>query len=286
MSQIDKEFMDKVLENIKEGATGIPTGFERLDKSLGGGLQNGYLYVLGARPAMGKTAFALNIVCNAIKNGINVTYYCLEMNKERLVERLLYMMANIPLPRESYSLTEEDWSKLINAAEKIGRSKLIIDDTPGISIEEISWENMGQPSYQESQLIIIDYLQLISAHMSREGYEFKSRQQEMDFVCKELKRMARDNNVPVLVLSQLSRACETRSEHRPILSDFKDFSAIETMADVVLFLYRDEYYNFDSEIKGIAEITVAKNKSGYCSFSEYGYLPECTKFVNLRRGNE
>ncbi len=283
MAKVDNELVKQVMQTIKTGYTGIPSGLFKLDKSLRGGFQDGNLYVLGGRPAMGKTALALNIVCNAIKKGIRVTYYSLDMDKEKLLERLIYLMAEEPLPRESQMIDEETWTRLNDAAMQLMEANLIIDDSHELSVEEISWEKMDRPDYKESQLVIIDYIQLMRAHLCEDGYVFDNRQQEMNYICKELKCIARDNNIPIIVLSQLSRACEIRSNHHPILSDFRDSSAIEAMADVVLFLYRDEYYNLDTELKGIAEIVVAKNKFGYRSSSQYAYLPNYTMFRNLSR---
>jgi len=283
MCKVDKNLTDKVLCNIRSGESGIATGLIDLDHVIGGGLQEGCFYVLGGRPAMGKTALALNILCNAIDNGVNVTYFSLEMSKEKLIERLMYMMAHISLPRTADGLSEEDWKKLIDAAKMISESGLIVDDTPSISVEEIGWQKMCQPGYQDSQLIIIDYIQLLNAHICVDEYESETRQQRMDYIARELKKIARNTGIPVLGLSQLSRACERRADHRPILSDLRESAALEEMADVVMLLYRDEYYNFDSEIKGIADIIVAKNKAGYVAYTQFAYIRDYMKFANLVR---
>lgn len=282
MSKVNKELFNKVIENIELGSRGIPTGLDQLDSVLGGGMQDGYLYLLGARPAMGKTALALNIVCHAIENGIKVTYYSLDMNKEKLIERLLYMLAKIPFPKPDSSLCEEGKNKLIAASEKIYQAEFVVNDRR-ISVDEIYWKKECEPDYEDSQLIIVDYLQLLNTHILKEKRDNDNIQNEMEYICKSLKDLARDANVPVLVLSQLSRACERRLDHRPILSDFRESAAIEEVADAVMFLYRDDYYNRDSELKCIAEVNVAKNKTGYCRNTKFAYIAEYTKFCNIRK---
>lgn len=282
MSKVNKELFNKVIENIELGSRGILTGLDQLDSVLGGGMQDGYLYLLGARPAMGKTALALNIVCHAIENGIKVTYYSLDMNKEKLIERLLYMLAKIPFPKPDSSLCEEEKNKLIAASEKIYQAEFVVNDRR-ISVDEIYWKKECEPDYEDSQLIIVDYLQLLSTHILKENRDNDNIQNEMEYICKSLKDLARDANVPVLVLSQLSRACERRLDHRPILSDFRESAAIEEVADAVMFLYRDDYYNLDSELKCIAEVNVAKNKTGYCRNTKFAYIAEYTKFCNIRK---
>ena len=259
----------------------VSTGLRDLDKALGGGFQPGALYVLGGRPAMGKTSLALNILINALNKGIKVTYFSLEMSKDKLIERLLYMMAHIPFTRVACrKLGDDDWNGLIEAAKKITASNLIVDDTAMISVDEISWRKTSEPYYKDSQLIIIDYIQLLTAHICKEDNEFNSRGQELDYIARELKELSRNENIPILALSQLSRACERRDVHRPILSDLRESSSIEELADVVMFLYRDEYYNLDTELKGIAEILVAKNKYGRRCHTEAVYISEYMKFAN------
>lgn len=281
MTLVDKNLIDKVLENIKSGDYGISTGLTELDSALGGGFRDGYLYILGGRPAMGKTSLALNILIDALNKGIKVTYFSLEMCKEKIIERLLYMMAHVSFRRVVCgNISDDDWDRLIEAAAKITDSGLIVDDTPGISVDEISRKKASEPFYKDSQLIIIDYVQLLNAHICKEDNDFNSRGQELDYIARELNNLSRNENIPVLALSQLSRTCERRDDHHPILSDLKGSSSIEEMADVVMFLYRDEYYHVDTELKGIAEILVAKNKYGRRCYTEAVFISEYMKFVN------
>ena len=240
----------------KGNVTGIPTGFIDLDYKMSG-LQPSDLILVAARPSMGKTAFVLNIAqyvafhedeCTAI--------FSLEMSKEQLVNRLFALESHVDAQLlRSGNLADSDWEKLIEGAGTIGKSKLIIDDTPGISISELRSKCRKYKLEHDLKLIIIDYLQL----MSGSGRGSDSRQQEISDISRSLKSLARELNVPVIALSQLSRAVEQRPEHRPMLSDLRESGAIEQDADVVMFIYRDDYYNKDSDMKGIAEINICRN---------------------------
>ncbi len=259
----------------KGTVTGLPTGFPDLDFLLAG-LQKSDLVLIAARPSMGKTALALNIAeYVAFHEEEAVAIFSLEMAKEQLVSRLLAMESRVDskLIRNG-NLSENDWERLVEGADIVGDSKLIIDDTPGISISELRSKCRKFKLEYDVKLIIIDYLQLMSAARRPD-----SRQQEISDISRSLKQIARELNVPVLALSQLSRQVEMRPEHRPMLSDLRESGAIEQDADVVMFIYRDDYYNKDSDKKGIAEINIAKQRNGPTGSLDLIWLPQYTKFV-------
>ncbi len=263
--------------------TGIPTGFLDLDYKMAG-LQPSDLILVAARPSMGKTAFVLNIAQHvAFKVKKSVAIFSLEMSKEQLVNRLFSLEAQVDSQSlRTGNLKDEDWEKLIESAGIIGRSKLIIDDTPGISISELRSKCRKFKLEQGLDLIIIDYLQLMTG---RVGGRSESRQQEISDISRSLKGLARELNVPVIALSQLSRAVEQRPEHRPMLSDLRESGAIEQDADVVMFIYRDDYYNKDTELKNVAEIIIAKQRNGSIGTVNLTWLPNYTKFANYLKQN-
>ncbi len=265
----------------KGAVTGIPTGFTDLDYKLSG-LQPSDLVLVAARPSMGKTAFVLNIAQYvAFKKEKGVALFSLEMSKEQLVNRLFSLEAQVDSQAiRTGNLKDSDWEKLIEGAGIIGKSNLIIDDTPGISISELRSKCRKYKLEQDVQLIIIDYLQLMSGS---KGGRFESRQQEISEISRSLKSLARELNVPVVALSQLSRAVESRPDKRPMLSDLRESGAIEQDADVVMFIYRDEYYNKDSEYKRQAEIIIAKQRNGPVGTVNLAWLADYTKFANLSR---
>ena len=241
-----------VLENIekasktKETVTGVPTGFIDLDYKTSG-FQPSDFILIAARPSMGKTAFVLNVVDHvAVKKGIPCMVFSLEMSKEQLVNRMLSMESNVDSQKlRTGTLTDSDWDAVVEGVGIIGGSKLIIDDTPGISISELRSKCRKMKLEHGLGMVIIDYLQL----MTGSGKSSDNRQQEISEISRSLKALAREMQAPVVALSQLSRACETRTDHRPMLSDLRESGAIEQDADVVMFLYRDDYYNKDSEMK-------------------------------------
>ena len=238
----------------KGTVTGIATGFYDLDYKMAG-LQPSDLILVAARPSMGKTAFVLNIAeYVAVKSNITTAIFSLEMSKEQLVKRILAMNSKVDSQRmRSGELQDDDWVKLVESANAIGNSNLIIDDTPGISIGELRSKCRKFKLEKGLGLIIIDYLQLMSG-----GKKVESRQQEISDISRSLKALAREINAPVIALSQLSRAVEQRPDKRPMLSDLRESGAIEQDADVVMFIYRDDYYNHDSEEAGISEIIIGK----------------------------
>ena len=263
--------------------TGIPTGFLDLDYKMAG-LQPSDLILVAARPSMGKTAFVLNIAQHvAFKADKAVAIFSLEMSKEQLVNRLFALEAQVDSQSlRTGNLKDEDWEKLIESAGVIGKSKLIIDDTPGISISELRSKCRKFKLEHGLDLIIIDYLQLMTG---RVGGRSESRQQEISEISRALKGLARELNVPVIALSQLSRAVEQRPDHRPMLSDLRESGAIEQDADVVMFIYRDDYYNKDTELKNVAEIIIAKQRNGSIGTVNLTWLPNYTKFANYLKQN-
>ncbi|MBP3664624.1 MAG: replicative DNA helicase [Tyzzerella sp.] len=263
--------------------TGIPTGFLDLDYKMAG-LQPSDLILVAARPSMGKTAFVLNIAQHvAFKAKKSVAIFSLEMSKEQLVNRLFALEAQVDSQSlRTGNLKDEDWEKLIESAGIIGKSNLIIDDTPGISISELRSKCRKFKLEHGLDLIIIDYLQLMTG---RVGGRSESRQQEISEISRALKGLARELNVPVIALSQLSRAVEQRPDHRPMLSDLRESGAIEQDADVVMFIYRDDYYNKDTELKNVAEIIIAKQRNGSIGTVNLTWLPNYTKFANYLKQN-
>ena len=263
----------------KGNVTGIPTGFVDLDYKTSG-MQPSDLVLIAARPSMGKTAFVLNIAQHmAFKNDVTVAIFSLEMSKEQLVNRLFSLESKVDSQSiRTGNLSDEDWAKLIEGAGIIGKSNLIIDDTPGISVTELRSKCRKYKLEHNLGVIIIDYLQLMTGNKKTD-----SRQQEISDISRSLKEVARELNVPVIALSQLSRAVEQRPDHRPMLSDLRESGAIEQDADVVMFIYRDDYYNKDSEKKNIAEIIIAKQRNGPIGTVELVWLPNYTKFTNMQK---
>ena len=276
LNALDK--IEKASKN-KGTVTGIPTGFIDLDYKTTG-FQPSDLILIAARPSMGKTAFVLNVAQNmAFKEGKTVAIFSLEMSKEQLVNRLFSLESKVDSQAlRTGNLTDEDWAKLIEGAAVVGKSNLIIDDTPGISIAELRSKCRKFKLEHNLGIIIIDYLQLMSG-----GKRSESRQQEISEISRSLKAVARELNVPVVALSQLSRAVEQRPDHRPMLSDLRESGAIEQDADVVMFLYRDDYYNKDTDKKNIAEVIIAKQRNGPIGTVELVWLPNYTKFANMKK---
>jgi replicative DNA helicase len=243
-------------------------------------MQPSDLILVAARPSMGKTAFVLNIAQNvAFREHMCVAIFSLEMSKEQLVNRMFSLESKVDAQAlRTGNLSDADWEKLVEGAGVIGESELIIDDTPGISISELRSKCRKYKLEHDLKLIIIDYLQLMSGSG---GKSSESRQQEISDISRSLKALARELSVPVVALSQLSRAVEQRPDHRPMLSDLRESGAIEQDADVVMFIYRDDYYNKDTELKGISEIIVAKQRNGPVGTIQLAWLAEYTKFANL-----
>ena len=263
--------------------TGLETGFRDLDYKTAG-LQKSDLILVAARPAMGKTAFVLNIAeYVALHSTSTIALFSLEMSKEQLVKRMLSMNSKVDSQKiRTGNLEMEEWSKLVESVRRLGNSNLVIDDTSGITASEIRSKCRRLKIEKGLDLVIIDYLQLMSGSGKRWG---ENRQQEISEISRSLKVMARELDVPVIALSQLSRAVEQRPEKRPMLSDLRESGAIEQDADMVMFLYRDEYYNAESEYKGQAEVIIAKQRSGPTGAIHLAWLAQYTKFGNLEQKN-
>ena len=259
--------------------TGVATGFTDLDYKTAG-LQPSDLILVAARPSMGKTAFVLNMAQHiCFKDNRCAVIFSLEMSKEQLINRLLSLQSGVNSQAiRTGTMTDPEWESIIEGAETIAKSKLIIDDTPGISISELRSKCRRYHQEHGLSIIIIDYLQLMTGRGRSD-----SRQQEISEISRSLKALARELHVPVVALSQLSRAVEKRDDHRPMLSDLRESGAIEQDADVVMFLYRDEYYNKETDKKGIAEVIIAKQRNGPIGTVELVWLADFTKFANYSK---
>ncbi len=278
-----KDVVLSVIDKIEAAAkqkgkvTGIATGFYDLDYKMSG-LQKSDLILIAARPSMGKTAFVLNLaeaIC--VKDKVPTVIFSLEMSKDQLVNRMLSMESRVDSQSmRTGDLQMQDWEKLIEGAGIISSAPLIIDDTPSISITELRSKCRKYKLEQNLGLVIIDYLQLMTGSSKRQ----ESRQQEISEISRSLKALAREIDAPVIALSQLSRACEQRPDHRPMLSDLRESGAIEQDADVVMFLYRDDYYNKDTDKKNISEVIIAKQRNGPIGTVELVWMPNYTKFAN------
>ena len=272
------------LYNQKQHITGVPTGFIDLDYKTAG-LHNSDLILIAARPAMGKSAFALNIATNAaLKAKVPAVLFSLEMSKEQMVNRILCSEAMVDSNKvRTGKIDDDDWIKLADTMGDLSEAPIYIDDTPGISINEIRAKCRKLKLEKNIGLVVIDYLQLVQGSSKRSQ---GSREQEISEISRSLKILAKEINVPVIALSQLSRAPEQRPDHRPMLSDLRESGAIEQDADIVMFLYRDDYYNEDSEDKGLAEVIVAKHRAGSTGTVKLVWLGNYTKFANMERYRE
>ena len=272
------------IENLYEskgGLTGLSTGFKDLDK-LTAGLQPSDLILVAARPSMGKTAFTLNIASYvALKENKPVAFFSLEMSKEQLMQRMLCAEGLVESQRLRVGdLDEQDWQKLIAAADKFSKAPLYIDDTPGISIMELRSKARRLQQEKGLSLVLIDYLQLMQGRANKNG---DNRQQEISEISRSLKSLARELNVPVIALSQLSRSVESRQIKKPMLSDLRESGSLEQDADIVMFLYREDYYNAETENKNITDVIVAKHRNGPVDTVQLFFHKEFTKFADLLR---
>ena len=277
------EMIQRLYEQDGE-VTGVESGFEDLDR-LTTGFHKSDLVVLAARPAMGKTAMALNTIWHAAGDkGLPVAIFSLEMSKEQLVQRLISQTTRIRTQDlRSGNVKAEDWPKLVRGVAEVAKAPIWIDDTAGVTLMEMRAKVRRLVSRLNAQgglplsLVVVDYLQLMV------GSSRENRQQEISEISRGLKVLARDLDVPVLAIAQLSRAVEARHDKRPLLSDLRDSGAIEQDADMVMFLYRDEYYNPDSDDKGIAEVIVGKHRNGPTGKVQLAWLEQYTKFASLAR---
>ena len=268
------------LYNRKQHITGVPTGFSELDYKTAG-LHGSELILIAARPAMGKSAFAINIATNvALQAGKGVAIFNLEMSKEQVGNRILCSEAMVDSNKiRTGQVEDDDWVKLASTLGRLSEAPIYIDDTAGISIMEIRAKCRKLKIEKDIGLVVIDYLQLIQGSGNRNS----SREQEISEISRSLKILAKELNIPVIALSQLSRGVEKRDDKRPMLSDLRESGAIEQDADIVIFLYRDDYYNEDSEKKNVAEVILAKHRGGSTGTVDLAWLPSYTKFANLER---
>lgn len=281
ISRIVMDVLDNIQNAQKSGSaiTGVETGFRELDR-ITAGFQKSDLILIAARPSMGKTALALNIAEHAaFRKDKSIMIFSLEMSKEQLVNRLIAMESYVDASKIRIGdIHEKEWKEVIGSASIIGRSKLVIDDTPSISVSEMRTKCRKQKMENGLDMVLVDYLQLMTSKDTRRD---AGRQQEISDISRALKGLARELNVPVVALSQLSRAVEQRPDKRPMLSDLRESGAIEQDADVVMFIYRDDYYHHDTEEKNIAEIIVAKQRNGAVGTRKLGWRPEYTKFMDV-----
>ena len=284
VSRIVLEAVDNIEKaaRLKGSVTGLPTGFQDLDYKTSG-MHNSDLVLVAARPSMGKTAFVLNIAqYMAFRKGITVAIFSLEMSRVQLMNRLLSMETHIDSQDlRTGKLKDEDWIRLVEGSDVIGRSNLIIDDTPGITVAQLRSKCRKYKLEHDLGIVMIDYMQLMSGSAKAD-----SRQQEISEISRSLKALARELDIPVVVLSQLNRAVEQRPDHRPMLSDLRESGAIEQDADGVMFIYRDDYYHKDTEKKDVAEIIIAKQRNGPIGTVELVWLPRYTQFVNMVQGSK
>ena len=280
-----KDVLYKSLDKInaayknKGALSGVPTGFADLDDCLAG-LQPSDLILIGARPSMGKTAFVLNIAEHAaVKAGISVAIFSLEMSDVQLANRLLSLESTVSAEKlRKGDLDAGDWERIVDGTDLLSDTGLIIDDTPGISVPELRSRCRKYKLEKNIGLVIIDYIQLM-----RGTGKTDSRVQEISEISRGLKALARELDVPVVALSQLSRAPDQRQDHRPVMSDLRESGAIEQDADVIMFIYRDEYYNKDTEEKNVAEVNVAKQRNGPLRTVKLAWLPDQTRFYNYSK---
>ncbi|MGN0240659.1 MAG: replicative DNA helicase [Candidatus Weimeria sp.] len=284
IGEVVNEAVDHIVEASKlhGNVTGIPTGFIDLDYQTAG-LQNSDLILIAARPSMGKTAFALNIAHHiAVHENKGVAIFSLEMSRTQLMNRLLALESGVDAQKlRTGNLEDKDWGSLMEAADRLANAPIIIDDTPAISVSELRSKCRKFKQEYGISVVMIDYLQLMTNSRKSD-----SRQQEISDISRALKSLARELNVPVIALSQLNRGVEQRDDKRPMLSDLRDSGAIEQDADLVMFIYRDDYYNKDTDKKNIAEINVAKQRNGPVGPVELAWMPQLTKFGNRQKKRE
>lgn len=279
--EVTLDKITKLYEN-KASLTGLPTGFRDLDR-MTSGLQPSDLILVAARPSMGKTAFTLNIAQNVgVRQHKTVAFFSLEMSQEQLVQRLLCQIAHIDSQklRTGQLNSDEEWTRLTDACDKLYESPIYIDDTPGISVAEMRSKARRLKSEHGLDLIIVDYLQLM------QGRNAESRQQEISEISRSLKALARELKVPLIALSQLSRSVESRQDKRPMLSDLRESGALEQDADIVSFLYREDYYDKETENQHITEVILAKHRNGPVGSVKLYFKNEFTLFLNLDTQHE
>ena len=283
ISEIVLSNLDKLnaLQQHDGAITGVPTGFKDVDHIFNG-LQKSDLILVAARPAMGKTAFTLNIAQNVtMLYDKTVAFFSLEMGKEQLVARILSSVAGVSSEklRRAYNMDPTDWEKVIAAADRMSKAKLFIDDTPGLTVQDMRSKLRRLKVEHGLDLVIVDYIQLMQGRNSGKGSE--NRQQEVSEISRNLKLIAREFNVPLIALSQLSRSVESRPDKRPVLSDLRESGSLEQDADIVIFLYRDKYYDENSEKGDNAEVLIRKHRNGSVGTVELRFVGEFTQFKDV-----
>lgn len=267
------------VKNSREGITGITSGFVKFDE-MTSGMQNGDLLILAARPSMGKTALALNMALNAWHSGVSVGIFSLEMSAEQLVLRMLSSESQIPFQKiRNANVSSDEWMELTNTAATLAEAKIFIDDTPALSILELRAKARKLKAKENVQMLVIDYLQLLNASGRHEN-----RNQEISAISRSLKALAKELNIPVLALSQLSRSLESRMDKRPLLSDLRESGAIEQDGDVIFFIYRDVIYNPETENPNIAELIIGKQRNGPTGTCLIKFNGEITRFYDVSGG--
>ena len=282
ISEIVLSNLDKLnaLQQHDGAITGVPTGFKDVDHVFNG-LQKSDLILVAARPAMGKTAFTLNIAQNVtMLYDKTVAFFSLEMGKEQLVARILSSVAGVSSEklRRAYNMDPTDWEKVIAAADRMSKAKLFIDDTPGLTVQDMRSKLRRLKVEHGLDLVIVDYIQLMQGRNSGKGSE--NRQQEVSEISRNLKLIAREFNVPLIALSQLSRSVESRPDKRPVLSDLRESGSLEQDADIVIFLYRDKYYDENSEMGDEAEVLIRKHRNGAVGSVKLLFIGELTRFLD------
>ena len=261
-----------------DGLTGLPTGFSYLD-TITSGLQPSDLILIAARPSMGKTAFVLNVATNVANNGGTVAFFSLEMSKTQLVQRILAAESSTDASKlKSGDLTDDEWNNVVAYSDKLVQEEIYIDDTPGISIMDLRSKARRLKAEKGLDLIVIDYLQLMQGRVKSTG---DNRQQEISDISRSLKALARELDVPVIALSQLSRGVEARQVKKPMLSDLRESGSLEQDADIVMFLYREDYYEPETEKKGLTDLIIAKHRNGSIGTINLFFRKEYTKFVGI-----
>jgi replicative DNA helicase len=276
------EYFDHVsfMARHQEMVMGVPTGFIDLDRILGG-LQKSDLLIIAARPGMGKTSFLNSLVVNAARLNQRVALFSLEMSNEQLVQRLISSLTHIPSNKlREGKLDEKDWAEFVKGTEDLSRLPIHMDDTPALSTQELRSKARRLHLELGIDLILVDYLQLMTT-----PYQSENRVQEISFISRSLKQLARELNVPVIAAAQLSRAVEQRTDKRPMLSDLRESGSIEQDSDVVMFIYRDAYYNPDTPEGNRTEIQIAKHRNGPTGVVDLIFIPELTQFQNATRAN-
>ena len=274
--------MDDIVKNLKERANCIKTGFKDIDDLLGGGLKGGMLYILASRPDIDRGMLAMNMMLKMMDEDKKIAYFSFESTMEQVMTTLLLMKAKVDT-KAVIDLTEEDLAAIESAADEIAGADLIVIDETRLDIDELIENMLPIPEYQERDVIIIDDIQFFTAMIPDTGYELNNHEETLGYICRNLKMIAKSRNLPVIVLSQVDREVDQREDKRPALTDLRPASDLEYYADLVMFLYRDDHYNKNTELRGIAEVIVAKNLWGRTGRCELVHIPDYMAFVTILR---